>query len=98
MGCGDVFWCLRCGNVVKCTGRCVHVFVCYGYLFVSRGESDVLIRVVAIYSVWCGDVIMFTVVKGKLILTIMRYLFILFIMYNTVFFLKQLAIECTQRL
>ncbi len=48
MGCGDVFWCLRCGNVLSVLVRCVHVLVCYGYLFVSRGESDVLICVVAI--------------------------------------------------
>ena len=59
---------------------CVMVF--YLFLGVNQMYWYVLWR----YSVCCGDVIMFVVVKCQLILAMMRYLFILFIMCNTDFF------------
>jgi hypothetical protein len=82
--------------------RCVHALMCDGYLFLSRGESDVLscIDVCCDYniSVCCDDVIMFVVVNCKLIWAKMRYLFILLVMCNTeiVFILKQLSLSNSQ--
>ena len=87
LGCGDVFWCLRCRNVLSVLVRCVHVLVCYGYLF-FLGVNQMYWYVLWRYRVCSGDVIMFVVVKCKLISAKMRYLFILFIMCNTDFFIE----------
>ena len=87
----SVYWCVV---FMSCQSWCVMVM--YLFLGVNQMYWYVLWR----YSVCCGDVIMFVVVKCKLILAKVRYLFILFVMCNTqiVFILKQLATECTQSL
>ena len=87
MGCGDVFWCLRCGNVLSVQGV-VFTSWCVMVIYLFLGVNHMYWYVLWRYSVCCGDLIMFVVVKCKLILAKMRYLFILFIMCNTDLFFE----------
>jgi hypothetical protein len=75
----SVYWCV------------VFMSWCVMVIYLILGVNQMYWYVLWRYSVWCGDVIMFVVVKCKLILAKMRYLFILFVMCklcNTYFFFE----------
>jgi len=64
----SVYWCV------------VFMSWCVMVIYLILGVNQMYWYVLWRYSVCCGDVIMFVVVKCKLILAKMRYLFILFVM------------------